>query len=75
MEGKPELAELFVPGEDLVYYENLDDLVGKADYFLHHEAERREIAENGFARVQKYHTYPIRLTQMLEIAFTKQTAP
>lgn len=72
---QPELAELFVPGEDLVYYENLDDLVGKADYFLHHEAERREIAENGFARVQKYHTYPIRLTQMLEIAFTKQTAP
>lgn len=71
---QPELADFFVPGEDLVYYENLDDLAGKADYFLHHEAERREIAENGFARVQKYHTYPIRLTQMLEIAFAKQTA-
>ncbi len=71
---QPELTEFFVPGEDLVYYENLDDLVGKADYFLHHEAERRAIAENGFARVKENHTYPIRLAQMMQIAFGKQTA-
>lgn len=66
---QPELPEIFVPGEDLVYYENLEDLADKADYFLHHDAERREIAENGFAAIQKYHTYPIRLEQMLRIAF------
>ena len=71
---QPELTEFFVPGEDLVYYENLDDLVGKADYFLHHEAERRAIAENGIARVKENHTYPIRLAQMMQIAFGKQTA-
>lgn len=71
---QPELTEFFVPGEDLVYYENLDDLVEKADYFLHHEAERRAIAENGFARVKENHTYPIRLAQMMQIAFGKQTA-
>lgn len=66
---QPELPEFFRPQEDLVYYENLDDLAGKADYFLRHEAQRREIAANGFEMVQKYHTYPIRLSQMLEIAF------
>ncbi len=71
---QPELTEFFVPGEDLVYYENLDDLVEKADYFLHHEAERRAIAENGFARVKENHTYPIRLAQMMQIAFGKQMA-
>lgn len=68
---QPELPEFFVPGEDLVYYENLDDLAGKSDYYLRHEAERREIAENGFQTVQKYHTYPIRLAQMMTAAFGK----
>lgn len=36
-----ELPEFFRPQEDLVYYENLDDLAGKADYYLHHETQRR----------------------------------
>lgn len=65
---QPELPELFIPGEDLVYYENLEDMADKADYFLRHDAERREIAENGFTAIQKYHTYPIRLEQMLRMA-------
>ena len=30
---------------------------------------KQEIAHNGFEKVKKYHTYDIRLTQMLEIAF------
>lgn len=68
---QPELPEFFTPGQDLVYYENLEDLAEKTDYYLHHEEERREIAENGFATVKKYHTYPIRLEQMLHIAFGK----
>ena len=64
-----ELPELFVPGEEVVCYENMEDLIDKTDYFLHHEAERREIAENGFKKIQKYHTYPIRLEEMLYAAF------
>lgn len=66
---QPELPQFFVPGEDLVYYESLNDLVDKADYFLHHEKERKEIAQNGFQTAKKYHTYPIRLEQMLGMAF------
>lgn len=66
---QPELPEFFTPGEDLVFYENLEDLACKTDYFLHHEKERREIAENGLATVKKFHTYPIRLQQMLKLAF------
>lgn len=68
---QPELPEIFTPGMELVYYENLDDLVYKTDYFLHHDKERQEIAENGFEAVQKYHTYPIRLEQMIRMAFEK----
>ena len=47
----------------------MEDLVYKTDYFLHHDAERREIAQKGFETVQTYHTYPIRLEQMLGMAF------
>ena len=64
-----ELPKLFVLGEDLVCYENMEDLSCKTDYFLRHESERREIAENGLERVKKCHTYPLRLEEMIHLAF------
>lgn len=64
-----ELPKHFNIGEDLEAYTSLDDLMGKCEYYLSHDKERREIAHNGFEKVKKYHTYDIRLTQMLEIAF------
>lgn len=64
-----ELPEHFNIGEDLEAYTSLDDLMGKCEYYLSHDKERREIAHNGFEKVKKYHTYDIRLTQILEIAF------
>lgn len=64
-----ELPEHFTIGEDLEAYDSLDTLLGKCEYYLSHENDRREIAHNGFEKVQKYHTYDIRLTQMLEMAF------
>lgn len=64
-----ELPEHFNIGEDLEAYTSLDDLMGKCEYYLSHDKERREIAHNGFEKVKKYHTYDIRLTQMLVIAF------
>jgi spore maturation protein CgeB len=64
-----ELPEHFNIGEDLEAYTSLDDLIGKCEYYLLHDKERQEIAHNGFEKVKKYHTYDIRLTQMLEIAF------
>lgn len=64
-----ELPEHFNIGEDLEAYTSLDDLMGKCEYYLLHDKDRQEIAHNGFEKVKKYHTYDIRLTQMLEIAF------
>lgn len=66
---QPELPEHFNIGEDLEAYTSLDDLMGKCEYYLSHDKDRQEIAHNGFEKVKKYHTYDIRLTQMLEIAF------
>ncbi len=65
-----ELPELFISGEDLVLYENIEDLADKCAYFLSHESERKEIAHNGYQKVLSGHTYHIRLEQMLRLAFS-----
>lgn len=64
-----EISELFVPGEDLIIYESLEDLAEKCSYYLSHESERIEIAHNGFQKAASQHTYHIRLEQMLKLAF------
>ena len=65
---QPELFEFFTPGEDLVVYESMDDLLAKVDYYLSHENERAEIAQNGCRKVLKEHTLSKRLDCMEEIA-------
>ena len=47
-------------------FEELDE---KVNYYLSHEKERCEIAKNGYEYVRTHHTYPIRLSQMLSLAF------
>lgn len=66
-----ELPAYFENKKDLVYYESEQDLYRKADYYLNHEEERLEIARNGYNKVQKYHTYKIRLEQIFKIVLDK----
>jgi spore maturation protein CgeB len=53
--------------EDLVCYYNEDDLMEKVDYYLAHEEQRQRIARNGYEKVKKYHTYDIRMQEMMKI--------
>ena len=62
-----EIPEYFAIGKDLEVYENMEDLMQKADYYLHHEAERLEIALNGYEKTARYHTYEMRLAEMIRI--------
>lgn len=62
-----EIPEYFEIGKDLEVYENTEDLIGKIEYYLHHDTERMEIAINGFEKVAKYHTYEVRLAEMIHI--------
>ena len=57
----PELAEYFVAGEDFVYFESDEDLLAKAEYFLIHENERKEIADNGWRKIQAAFSYDKKL--------------
>ena len=53
--------------EDLVCFESVEELVELCGYYLAHEEERRQIAENGYKKVSAYHTYEQRIVQMIEI--------
>ena len=55
-------------GEHLVSYERPKELFEKIDWYLHHEDERRVMAEAGMRQVQQHHTYAHRLTQILALA-------
>ena len=56
--------DLFIPGEDFVYYQNKTDLVDKVGYYLKHEEERKAIARNGHDKVAARHTYRHRVKEM-----------
>lgn len=65
-----EIPQHFVPGEDLILYSSEEELLDLVAYYLERPALCREIAENGYRKIQQYHTYPIRLTEMLKAAFS-----
>ena len=50
-----ELLEYFEADKDFVYYTDYEDLLAKVDYYLTHEEERKQIAENGCRKVREQH--------------------
>ncbi len=65
---QPELAENFVDGEELAMYTSLEEAVQKCAYYLEHEEERQQIAENGYQKVCERFKYEDRLCFMLRTA-------
>lgn len=62
-----ELSEYFVEYEDFVCYNNYEDLLSKADYYMTHQKERMEIAENGARKVRTEHTMKKRIDEMIGV--------
>lgn len=65
-----EIPDYLTPGEYIVLYACKEEFVELASYYLEHPKERTEIAENGYQKVKRFHTWPVRLTRMLELAFS-----
>ena len=55
----------FVPDEDFVYFDSERDMLDKIEYYLKNDSERKEIAQNGFKKVEAEHTYVHRAKEML----------
>ena len=65
-DAKAGLADLFAIGKELVTFDRLDDLMDKLTYYLEHPELRQTIAEAGYARARRDHTYAVRLGQLLD---------
>ncbi len=63
-----EIPEHFIPGEDIVLYDSIPDLLDKIAYYLEHEDERMQIAENGHEKIKQAHTYDMRLITMFKLS-------
>jgi spore maturation protein CgeB len=66
-EARPDLGRYFVPGHEMVTFDDPDDLKRKIAYYLAHEDERREIAARARARALREHTYDDRVRQVLDV--------
>lgn len=62
-----DMLQFFEPGRDYVYYESRADLLDKVEYYLTHEDEREAIAENGYKKVARDHTYEKRLQEIISV--------
>lgn len=60
-----ELPEYFQPDRDIVIYEDMKDLVAKTQYYLAHEAERKEITARGLRIIKEAFSFDDRIGKML----------
>ena len=65
------LEGLFEEGQDIIVFEDLQDLRSKVAYYLDNPEERKRIAWRGRQRVLREHTYENRMGEMLEVIAAK----
>jgi spore maturation protein CgeB len=64
------LSEMFIDGEDIVYYDEMFDCIEKINYYTENEEERERIAHNGMIKVLHNYTQ-IQLVDKLIAAYEK----
>jgi len=69
------LDGLFEEGEEVVIFDDLNDLRQKIEHYLKNPEEAYRISENGRNRVITDHTYEKRMEEMLEIIVTDRFEP
>jgi glycosyltransferase involved in cell wall biosynthesis len=63
----PGLEILFDIGKDCITYNTDIDALKKIQYYLENNAERLQIAENGYVKVHKMHTYDKRAERIVKL--------
>lgn len=64
-----EIAEYYIPGKEIVTYQDANDAAEKIKYYLRNEDEREKIAKNGYERTLKEHIWEKRFSDLFEFAF------
>jgi len=60
------LRDMFIDGEDIVYYDDMFDCIEKMNYYNENEEERERIAYNGMAKVIANHTQIQRVDKLIK---------
>ncbi|NUQ36338.1 MAG: glycosyltransferase family 1 protein [Caldilineales bacterium] len=63
---RQDIADLFIPGQEIVTYSHITDCLDKLKYFIDHEQERAKIAKNGQEKTLSAHRYAQRAAFILE---------
>jgi spore maturation protein CgeB len=61
-----DIKNYFEPDKEMVFYKNIDDLAEKIKYYLEHNKERQKIAQAGYQRIIKEHTYKKRFNKIFQ---------
>lgn len=61
---RPEIDNLLIPGKEIVYYKDIDELKKLVEFYLDNPEKRRSIVENGRARVFNSHTWSHRMREV-----------
>jgi len=61
-----DVRDIFIDGEDMVYFESLEDLYEKIEYYIGKPEERDRIARNAFLKTKRNFTYRDSCKFMLE---------
>jgi hypothetical protein len=60
------LSEMFIDGEDIVYYDDMFDCIEKMNYYNENEEERERIAHNGMMKVLHNYTQVQVVNKLIE---------
>jgi glycosyltransferase involved in cell wall biosynthesis len=61
------IDKIFKEGEDIVYFDNIDDCSEKINYYLENEKERLRISNNGYNKIKSNHTVSKRVENLLKL--------
>lgn len=61
-----DFLEYLEPGKDFVYYENYAHADALVEYYLKHEDERLEIAQNGYQKIKQHLSYEKQVCFIIE---------
>ena len=71
MDVKADVLALFKRGRHLDCYEDPDEAVRQADFYLRNPEKRNAIAEEGRKEALKKHTYKHRIEEMMSVILRK----
>jgi len=67
------IERAYVPGKEIAIFHSTEDLIEKIHYYLANTVERDVMAQAGFIRTQKEHTYDIRIQELLEFVLASHS--